>query len=145
MKIKSELRKMKVRNTFIKMVGEANLTWEEKIALRDAVRKIVDKEGVKKIIDRKGYVIMDFDRRPIGHIMSGVAGLTFNTIITDRDGVEHGTYRSLILFDDEVEFNTLKEIMGRISYVNFKASLRAYYNGKRREGVKGFERKPLNF
>ena len=48
MKIKSELRKMKVRNTFIKIVGEANLTWEEKVALRDAVRKIVEKEGVKK-------------------------------------------------------------------------------------------------
>lgn len=146
MKINSELRKLNVGRVFIKMVGEANLTWEEKVSLRDAVRSIVEKEGVKKIADRKDYVIMDFCEYPLSiNVKPGCAGITFNTIMVDRDGVEHSTYRSTPLFEDIIQYNTMKEIMGVGCCNKLKAALRTRYIENRMKGVKGFERKPLNF
>ena len=153
MKIKSELRKLNVDEKFIKWVLNSQLTWEEKRSLRDAIRKIVEKEGVKKILDNRKFVEIEFDEHPLGHIMSGVTGLTFNTIVTHTDGVDRDVYRSLLLFDDEVEYNTelwigfMSHNFKRFSDTigKFKASLRTYYNEKRREGVKGFERRTLNF
>lgn len=145
MKIKSTLRKEKINESFISWVLKAQLTWEEKIALRDAIRKITSKEGVKKLLNNKKFVEVEFDEHPLGMIMSGVSGLTFNTVMTDTAGVEYEWYRTIPLFEDIIEYNTMLEFMGKVNLVKFKASLRTYYNEKRREGVKGFERRPLNF
>ena len=153
MKIKSTLRKENVDERFIKLVLMSNLTWEEKIALRYVVRKITSKEGVKKLLKRKKVVEVEFDEHPLSMVMTGITGLTHNIIITDTAGVEHEWRRTTPLFEDEVEYNT-EWWIGFMSH-NFKkysdeagklkASLRTYYNEKRREGVKGFERKPTNF
>ena len=153
MKLKSELRKLNVDGNFVKYALNSKLTWEEKVALRDAIRNIAEKEGVKKIVNRKSSVIIDFDEHPLGYTITGKAGLTFNTIMVDTDGIEHDTYRSMILFNDLVEYetflwsgymsNNFKQFHEKIA--KFKASLRAYYYSKHEEGVKGFERRPLNF
>lgn len=145
MKIKTELRKEKINERFISWVLKAQLTWEEKVALRDAIRKITSKEGVKKLLENKKFIEIEFDKRPLGFLMSGSTGLTFNTIMVDTDGMSHDCYRSIPLFEDEVEYNTVNEIMGKVDFVEFKGSLRTYYNEKRRKGVDGFERKPINF
>lgn len=145
MKIKSTLRKEKINEKFISWVLKAQLTWEEKVALRDAIRKITSKEGVKKLLERRNIVEVGFDEHPLGYMMSGVSGLTFNTVMTDTAGVEHEWCRTIPMFEDIIEYNTMKEFMGIVNYVQFKASLRTYYNEKRREGVDGFERKPINF
>lgn len=145
MKIKSELRKLNVEEKFISWVLKAQLTWEEKFALRDAVRQIASQEGVKKLLDSKKFVEVGFDEHPLGMIMSGVSGLTFNTVMTDTAGVEHEWYRTIPLFEDIIEYNTMLEFMGKVNLVKFKASLRTYYNEQMRKGVKGFERKPINF
>lgn len=145
MKIKTELRKEKINERFIGWVLKAQLNWEEKVALRDAIRKITSKEGVKKLLENKKSIYVDFDKSPLGYAMTGKTGISFNTIITDTDGIDHDTYRSILLFDDVIEYNTMKEFMGKVDFVDFKGSLRTYYNEKRREGVEGFERKPTNF
>ena len=145
MKIKSELRKLNVDEKFIGWVLKSRLSWEEKVALRDAIRKITSKEGVKKLLENKKFVEVEYDEHPLGYMMSGRTGLTHNTIVTDTSGIDQDTYRTVPLFEDEVEYNTLKEFMGKVDFVEFKGSLRTYYNEKRREGVKGFERRPLNF
>ena len=56
MKIKSTLRKEKINEKFISWVLKAQLTWEEKVALRDAIRKITSKEGVKKLLENKKFI-----------------------------------------------------------------------------------------
>lgn len=145
MKIKSELRKANMDENFIKYALMAKLTWEEKVALRDVVRQIASQEGVKKLLKNKKSIYTEFDEFPLGYSMTGRTGLTYNTLITDTAGVDHDTYRSVLLFEDEVEYNTMKEFMGKIDLVRFKASLRTRYNEQRRKGVKGFERTPLNF
>ena len=145
MKIKSELRKLNVEEKFISWVLKAQLTWEEKVALRDAIRKITSKEGVKKLLNDKKFVEVEFDEHPLGYLMTRKAGITFNTIVTDSEGIDHDTYRSVLLFDDLVKYNTMKKLVG-FEYINkFKASLRTRYIENHMKGVKGFERKPLNF
>lgn len=145
MKIKSTLRKEKINEKFINWVLKAQLTWEEKIALRDAIRKITSKEGVKNLLENNKFVEVEYDEHPLGHMMSGSTGLTHNIIITDTAGVDHKWYRTVPLFEDEIEYNTEKERLGKIDFVEFKGSLRTYYNEQRRKGVDGFERKPVNF
>ena len=145
MKVKSTLRKERVDENFIKWILKAQLSWEEKVALRDAIRKITSKEGVKNLLENKKSIYIDFDEHPLGYSMTGKTGLTHNIIITDTTGVNHDTYRSVILFDDEVEYNTMKEFIGKVDFARLKASLRTRYNEQRRKGVKWFERKPLNF
>ena len=112
-----------------------------------------EKEEIKEIVNRKKSFYVEFDKHPLGHVISGKSGLTFNTIMVDTDGIEHDTYRSLVLFDDVIEYETFLWT-GYMSSnfkkyhentAKFKASLRSYYYEKYEKGVKGFERRPLNF
>ena len=153
MKIKSELRKMKVNSDFIAWVIKAKLTWEEKIALRDAVRKIASKDGVKKLLEKERHVEVEFDECPLGMVMSGCCGLTHNILIKDTSGVEHEWYRTIQMFEDDIEYKTVLWT-GYMSHnfkqfhdnhAKIKASLRTRYQELYEKGEVGFERRPLNF